>query len=143
MKAMPSLIAGKSIPSVSLCIYYVCPCWFAHTFAAFFSFQLVYAIGDQVELPEGESRWTIIEALLKLLVRSDATTVQNIVADPTLVHKEACPSGSFPRIRLLSAFKGSEKMLGKALCNALIQSPPHELRWIRNLKTLPGKLNSS
>jgi hypothetical protein len=94
-------------------------------------FQLVYALGNQVPLPSGPSRWTVLQGLLTVLARTKSEDLLNITNDPLLVHRESSRNGSFPKIRLLLPFKGHGYTVGAALCRQLLADPPHELKWMK------------
>lgn len=92
-------------------------------------FQLVYALGDQMSLPDGHSRWNAIEALLMALV----TVPSEALPDPGCFHKEHVKSGSFPNFRLLLPFFRNDKAmhsLGQVLCSHIVRFPPYQFRWM-------------
>ena len=96
-------------------------------------FQLVYAIGEQKPLPNGPSRWTVIEAFFKVLVRSELSAVNSIISNPELAHKEAVCAGSFPKLHFLSSFEAVQCDLGATLSNEFIRLAPYELEWMKHL----------
>jgi Protein of unknown function (DUF3638) len=96
-------------------------------------FQLVYALGSQQELPNGRSRWKVLNALLLLLSRSKARDIATIVHDGKTTCREKAHCGSFPKLRFLSLFHGRERRLGAALCKQLLEDPPYELHWMQQV----------
>lgn len=86
-------------------------------------FQLVYALGIQIALPDGPSRWTTFETFLKILGRDECLETSTILSNPRLVHREAVSVGSFPKLRLLVPFRDHEHDVGRALCNHLVEHP--------------------
>jgi Protein of unknown function (DUF3638) len=93
-------------------------------------FQLVYALGTQVDLPNGPSRWKVLQAFLYILCRRDFA---DILDDEEMVYKEKICCGSFSNLRFLLAFQGQEMRLGRALCERLLWEPPYDLRWMKNV----------
>lgn len=67
-------------------------------------FQLVYALGTQVPLPGGPCRWTVLQALLTVLARSESKDIVRITKDDALVHRECSKFGSFPKNSVAVAF---------------------------------------
>lgn len=96
-------------------------------------FQLVYALGDQVPLSGGNSRWTVLQALLLVLSRSKTRDMVSITDDKQLVHKESTKLGQFSKLRLLLPFAGRERVLALVLARELVTNPPHALRWIEDV----------
>ena len=92
-------------------------------------FQLVYAIGNQTTLPDAERRWTVLHCLIRILVRCN--DVQKFLK-PEWIHRESDAFGSFPKLRVLDAFRtsGSSDQLIRCICQALVDDPPYELRWL-------------
>jgi Protein of unknown function (DUF3638) len=93
-------------------------------------FQLVYALGNQEDLPNGPSRWKVLQALLLLLSR---VVVSRVINDKKMVYMEKSRCGSFSNLRLLLPFRGQEVRLGRALCEHLLLDPPYNLRWMKNV----------
>jgi Protein of unknown function (DUF3638)/Protein of unknown function (DUF3645) len=98
-------------------------------------FQLVYALGSQQALPNGRSRWQVLNALLLLLSRSKNRDIAVIVHDDQVTSREQSHYGTFPKLRFLSSFKDREQQLGAALCKQLLSEPPYELRWMQQMTT--------
>lgn len=94
-------------------------------------FQLVYAIGAQENLPDGPSRWKMVQAFLLLLCRCDNNDLTGLIYDEETVHTEQTHNGSFSNMRLLLPFKGKEQALASILCRALVLDPPYDLRWMK------------
>ena len=93
-------------------------------------FQLVYALGEQVPLPDGSSRWNAVECLILALSELPHPTVH----DPKMVHRENTKKGIFPEIRFLKPFFEDDKVgknLSEELLRTILQTPPHEFRWMR------------
>lgn len=94
-------------------------------------FQLVYALGTQIPLPDGPSRWKSIEALLKITSSVLAETYHG------LIHWELVKPGFFPKLRLLQPFfdetKNHIQDLSIKLSKHLIANPPYEFRWMKNV----------
>jgi len=97
------------------------------------SFQLVYAVGDQGFLPNGQARWTMIETLLQIFAESNSRSIVDARQDATAVHVEASEPGAFPNLRLLAAFKAREGAVGRALCEELVTDPPYDFLWMKNI----------
>ncbi|KAL3918407.1 MAG: hypothetical protein SGILL_004248, partial [Bacillariaceae sp.] len=95
-----------------------------------YNFQLVYALGDQVPLPDGPSRWNAMESLIVLLSECDFESL----TDPKLVYRARVRPGTFPKLRFLQPFLADEvkrRELGRLLCRHLVHDPPYEFRWMR------------
>jgi hypothetical protein len=96
------------------------------------AFQLVYALGSQIPLPDGPSRWTALQIFFKILAREECTAISSTISDADMV-----ASGAFPAMRLLVHFFANthenEARLGLALCTHLVENPPQEFRWIKLL----------
>jgi Protein of unknown function (DUF3638) len=86
-------------------------------------FQLVYAIGSQLPLPDGPSRWTTFETFLKILARDECFETSTILSNPRLVHRETVSVGSIPKLRLLVPFRDHEHNVGRALCKHIVDQP--------------------
>ncbi|CAB9516872.1 Protein of unknown function (DUF3645) [Seminavis robusta] len=97
------------------------------------SFQLVYALGDQEPLVDGQARWTVAETFLQILAGSNCQEISRVRQDPTLMHSEPSENGEFPRLRLLQKFKEQQKALGRALCRELLSNPPHLFLWMKQV----------
>jgi hypothetical protein len=97
------------------------------------SFQLVYALGEQEPLPDGQTRWTMIETFLQIFAESECDQISIARNDSAAVHCEPCPPGTFPHIRLLKGFEKHQEAVAKALCRQLIANPPHEFLWMRKV----------
>ena len=98
------------------------------------SFQLVYALGEQQQLPDGEIRWKMIETFISLLVDSSTPQIEALRQDLDALHREPCRAGDFPKLRLLSGSEFYEVEVGKALCWELLRKPPNEFRWMARVK---------
>ena len=103
------------------------------------NYQLIYAIGDHLNLPSGPSRWIVAQALLRLIDEN------KIIRDLLLNHSEIATQeliGSTNQryIRLLpgEALDSMKPKLYQALVTALMENPPYELQW---LKTTIHKAN--
>jgi len=97
-----------------------------------YDFQLVYALGSQVPLPDGPSRWNAIEVLLQILARSSFPVLYNAV----FVHREVVSPGTFPRLRLLQDFfqsNDTKQAVASHIAAIIISEPPRHLRWINQL----------
>lgn len=99
--------------------------------------QLIYAHGTHIQLPDGPSRCAMLYALLAALHRNPK--VRAILETPdfallTSPPKDQALAGAFTGIRLLSVSSGkhsdSAKHLLESLAQALVDSPPYELRWL-------------
>mmetsp|Transcript_14460 Transcript_14460/g.35020 ORF Transcript_14460/g.35020 Transcript_14460/m.35020 type:complete len:2021 (-) Transcript_14460:63-6125(-) len=99
-------------------------------------FQMVYALGAQIPLPDGSSRWSAVESLL-LALSQLSRSVSPTIHDSSLVHRENKRKGVFPQIRLLKPFFEDEnvgKILSRELFHAILNNPTHEFRWMGLLK---------
>ncbi|CAB9504630.1 Protein of unknown function (DUF3645) [Seminavis robusta] len=99
------------------------------------SFQQTYAVGCQVNLPDGASRWNVIEALLLILSESPCPEIKDAREDRSAVHKAVSEVGTFPKLRLLPGFDCHMEDVRKALCRELISNPPYELQWMAQLSS--------
>jgi hypothetical protein len=90
-------------------------------------FQLVYALGNQVPLPSGSCRWTVLQGLITAFARTQREDLLKITNDPLLVHREISRNGSFQNAATL---QGHEYEVG-LLCAVTLAEPPHELRWMK------------
>jgi hypothetical protein len=98
-------------------------------------FQLVYALGAQVDLPAGSCRWMVLQALLKTLSRSKNEEILMILNDTSLVHNEPSACGSFPKMRMLLPFKSHARSLGTSLLRELLADPSYEFRWMEDVQS--------
>lgn len=94
-----------------------------------YNFQLVYALGEQMPLPEWHIRGIVLQGFLRLLT-SECDELREIISQPTLVYQEQSDDGSFPKLRFLQPCRDREDELASILCKLLIKSPPYELRWM-------------
>ena len=95
------------------------------------AFQLVYAIGSQVVLPEGSCRWTMIETLLSILARGEVLNLRDSKCSAAHIEKRIL--GGFPNLRFLAKFKELESATGTALCKHLVNHPPLSLKWMNDI----------
>ena len=98
-------------------------------------FQLVYAMGTQSQLPQGQRRWIVLQCLLTRLARSTFEDVKTTVGRPDLFVNGSSELGSFPSLRVLDRFNSGPypRLLSAALCRDLIEEPPYELRWMESV----------
>ena len=97
--------------------------------------KLIYALGNQEQLPSKESRWNAMQALLGTLTTSDR--VKKILSKPLVCQGQVEKHGdSFPEIRLLpgDTFEDVKETLIWTLVEELVANPPFELRWLKELK---------
>lgn len=96
-------------------------------------FQLVFALGEQIDLPSRVSRWILVQAFLRILAGDRCDEILHITKNSSMVHRESSPSCAFPLLRLLLPFKDQEHLAGPALCRSLVAAPPYELRWMKEV----------
>ena len=100
-------------------------------------FQLVYALGTPQDLPNGPSRWKVLQAFLLILCRNKANNIVSIL-DNKKAYQEPTRFGSFSNLRLLLPFhddEDNERQLGLALCIELLSDPPYDFRWMKQIGT--------
>ncbi|GAX73071.1 hypothetical protein CEUSTIGMA_g524.t1 [Chlamydomonas eustigma] len=92
-------------------------------------FQLVYAHGSATLLPAVIDRAVVAQALLRII----SDNVESWLDKRSAVWESNRNSGAFKSIRLLSGVALQEKasILKQQLADSLLQSPPYELRWLR------------
>ncbi|MEW5310745.1 MAG: hypothetical protein WDW38_002512 [Sanguina aurantia] len=100
-------------------------------------FQLIYACGTSMELPGGKERAQAIQALLMAISESVflATDKRGILSAPGVaVWTDIRRPGAFSGVRLLpgKALEAVLLQLRVTLAKALVNNPPHELRWMRD-----------
>lgn len=109
-------------------------------------YQLIYAVGSPIGLPDGDKRWGAIQALLRVVKHDlgvggaiskilNAGTADSDISRVQIT--EASPGGgradSLPKMRLLPGPKleACEPALTRAIAQALMEDPPHDLEWLK------------
>lgn len=96
-------------------------------------FQLVYAVGSPAALPNLAERVAAAGALLDVLVRCPRVTA--ILSDSRVAVLESGlpPGGFYSSLRLLpgAPYDGAAAALRRAVADAVIAHPPHELAWLQ------------
>ena len=98
-------------------------------------YQLVYACGSPVELPDGLARATAAQALLRTLsLNADQGATGAALAVPGVaVWRRDAALSSYRHVRLLpgDALDGVLPQLHTALAEALLGDPPYAMRWLK------------
>ena len=96
--------------------------------------KLIYAIGSQEQLSSKESRWNVLQGLLKVIGCS--SKIQNILSQPLVSQGEiGLREAKFKEFRILPGelFEGVRVEFLKMLVRELVANPPFELRWMKGL----------
>ena len=97
--------------------------------------QLIYAVGDPIDIPGGQSRWIVTQAVLRSLKEDinvqKILTTANVSLQDTSGHQNT--SETFPKIRLLAgeALDAVRMDLLRAVAKCVLTNPPYEMRWLR------------
>ena len=100
--------------------------------------QLVYACGNQIDLPTGMERWHAAEAILRIVRQS--SPIQELLETPGLVARDGTTPGSqseaFEMVRLIHGeiLERYQDALIKSVAVALFENPPYEFEWVRGLQ---------
>ena len=98
-------------------------------------YQLIYAWGGCKPLPAGSERWSVAEALLRELQTNSKLASLLAVQDVSKRHArhEQRGAGALDDIRLLpgEAFDAQRSALLRELATAVVDNPPHEMRWLK------------
>ncbi|CAE8648543.1 unnamed protein product, partial [Polarella glacialis] len=94
-------------------------------------YQLIYAVGSHVPLPDGTDRWLSAEALLRVL--RSARVLQVLNSDVAECKLSPERPEAFSRLRLLGGPKmeAACAQLYEVLAQELLETPPYELAWLR------------
>ena len=97
-------------------------------------YQLIYALGKQISLPQAKERWVAIQAVLKVLQTHPG--VANLLKEPNVAQRlvrEAHGAGSFDDLRLLTgaALEAQAYALLKLLAQGVIEDPPYHMSWLK------------
>jgi hypothetical protein len=101
--------------------------------------ELVYAVGAAEILPGGPRRWVAAEAVLHAINYDPA--VKHILETPDLRVCDSAGHGNtsetFCKIRLLAGdeLDAEEQPLRRAIAQFVVDSPPHEMRWMKREST--------
>ena len=107
-------------------------------------FQLIYAVGNPVGLPDGPRRWGGIQAILAIIrrgVRSpqdgqSPSAIARILSNPSLARQELIPgcdgAESFRKLRLLpgTCLQAHEQDFIGAIAEELLSNQTQELAWL-------------
>ena len=96
--------------------------------------KLIYAIGSQEQLASKESRWNVLQGLLKVIGYS--SKIQKILSQPLVSQGEiGLSEAKFQEFRILPGelFEGVRVEFLKMLVQELVSNPPFELRWLSQL----------
>jgi len=99
-------------------------------------YQLIYACGANVQLPDGNVRWTAVQTMLHLLQASPE--VATLLAKPNVAKRLPMGAqkgaGAFDDLRLLpgSELDNVRMPLRRELAWALLRGPPYHMRWLRD-----------
>lgn len=101
--------------------------------------QLVYAVGSQLPLPEGPSRWNAIQAVLEK-IRWDPSVRSVLERDGVSTTSDGSAHHAYDGRRLLpgSALEGSARSLSEAVMDALLRHPPRHFAWLHEHRNVPG-----
>ena len=94
-------------------------------------YQLIYAVGSPMPLPQGLERWETATALLRVLQKSD--NVQQLLSTAALIKEFRGPS-AFHKMRLIPGQELDQSMprVRVAILQELLEDPPYELLWLKN-----------
>lgn len=96
-------------------------------------YQLIYAVGSPIPLPEGHERWTVATTLLRVLHNSqrlrDLLTPENSVTEPG-------DCEAFHLIRLVPGKELQEIMsqVRLGIVEELMEDPPYDFAWLKNFR---------
>lgn len=94
--------------------------------------ELVYALGEQQALKSAESRWSAIQANLRIVCRSPGHAVMKLLKNDriAIIHDE-----TFNKLRLLrgSHLDQNLPLLLRPIAQQLFEDPPYEIRWLKPL----------
>ena len=96
--------------------------------------KLIYAIGSQEQLTSKESRWNVLQGLLKVI--GSSSKIQKILSQPLVTQGEiGLSEAKFQEFRILPGelFEGVRVEFLKMLVQELVSNPPFELRWLSQL----------
>ncbi|CAE7206919.1 unnamed protein product [Symbiodinium necroappetens] len=96
-------------------------------------YQLIYAVGSPIRLPQGPERWETATALLRVLQQSER--VAQLLSGKAL--REPDGEQAFDRLRFIPGRDLDRVMpsIRLALLEDLMGSPPYELAWLANYRT--------
>eukprot|EP00434_Breviolum_minutum_P034401 symbB.v1.2.030448.t1/scaffold3429.1/size56941/4 len=100
-------------------------------------YHLIYAVGNQMPLPEGDDRWNSATALLRVVHCSER--LEDLLwSNPKIALRERRSCEAFDHLRLIPGAELEQTMtrLRLAMAEALMEDPPYELAWLKNYK--PG-----
>ena len=97
--------------------------------------KLIYAVGSQEHLPSKECRINVLQGLLRTV--SSSREVRSILSRPLIIQGEVGESkGRFKEFRFIPGkeFEKIEKVFIVTLVKELMNDPPFELRWMKQLR---------
>eukprot|EP01051_Picozoa_sp_SAG22_P001908 SAG22_NODE_79_length_21845_cov_17.798538_10_plen_1328_part_00 len=103
-----------------------------------YQYQLIYAIGDHLLLPDGRRRWAAVHALLRIVKHDpccmDILSQTNNHGHTVIANRTKRKSQQFDILQLLAGPKleSESNKLNQAIAKALLNDPPHEFRWLRH-----------
>ena len=96
--------------------------------------KLIYAIGSQEQLASKESRWNVLQGLLKVV--GSSSKIQKILSRPLVSQGEiGLREAKFQEFRILPGelFESVRVEFLKLMVQELVVDPPFELRWMKGL----------
>ena len=99
-------------------------------------YQLIYAVGSCIQLPDGKDRWIACQAILKQLQNNPKVAkilkTQNVSRRVSVYAERG--SGAFDNIRLLPglALNQQRKKILEAISVGIIKDPPYHMRWLKD-----------
>ena len=96
--------------------------------------KLIYAIGSQEQLTSKESRWNVLQGLLKVI--GSSSKIRKILSQPLVSQGDiGLREAKFQEFRILPGelFEGVRVDFLKMLVEELVANPPFELRWMKGL----------
>ena len=94
-------------------------------------YQLIYAVGSPIPLPEGPERWQVATALLRVL---QSEKLRTFLSKASVIEKGDCET--FQALRLIPGQQLDAIMphVRVAMVEQLMDDPPYDFAWLQNFK---------
>lgn len=95
-------------------------------------YQLIYAVGSPIPLPEGPDRWNAATALLRVLHKSNR--LRNLLSATSVTGNGDCEA--FKSLRLVPGAELNAVMprVRVAILEDLMEDPPYDFAWLKNFQ---------
>lgn len=97
-------------------------------------FQLIYAWGSQIDLPQSSHRFAAVQAILRAISRPDVTC-HLASLEGACVRGPEVEEGAFRDIRLATGTKELDDALPgilETIAREVVRDPPNEMRWMKD-----------